>query len=102
MKELKENDKVNFVVNGKVHQYIVGTTFLNHTSMGNDAVFDALGLEREQKLALASKHYGYKVYQGDWPEYKHVDFAAATRLVKGLYDLCNIHNTKKEHEKIPF
>jgi len=102
MKELKENDKVYFTVDGEVHQYIVGTTFLNHTTRGNDAIFDALGFERKGRLALASGHYGYRSDQGDWPEYKHADFAAATRLVKAVYDLCNIHNTKKEHEEIPF
>lgn len=103
MKELKENDKIYFIVDGEVHQYIVQATFLNHTTRWNDGIFDALKLEKEEKLALASEHYGYKVYQGDWPDYKPGDYAAATRLVKALYDLCNIHNSKlKEHEEIPF
>ena len=102
MKELKENDKVYFTVDHEVHQYIVGATFLNHTTRRNDGIFDALELERKEKLALASEHYGYKVHQGDWPDYKPGDYAAATRLVKAVYDLCNIYNTKKEHEEIPF
>lgn len=102
MKELKENDKIYFTVDDEVHQYIVQASFLNHTSMGNDAIFDALEIGREQKLELASQHYGYRSDQGDWPEYRGGDFAAATRLVKALYDLCNIYNTKKEHEEIPF
>lgn len=99
MKELKENDKVYFTVDHEVHQYIVGTTFLNHTTRRNDGIFDALKMTREENLALASNHYGYRADQGDWPEYKSNDFAAATRLVKALYDLCNLHNFKlKEHE----
>lgn len=102
MKELKENDKIYFVVDSEVHQYVVQASFLNHTSMGNDAIFDALEIGREQKLELASDQYGYDTDNGDWPEYKRGDFAAATRLVKALYDLCNIYNTKKEHEEIPF
>ena len=96
MKELKENDKIYFTVDGEVHQYIVGASFLNHTTRQNDGIFDALGLEREEKLALASEHYGYRADQGDWPEYKSNDFAAATRLMKALHDLCNIHNTKEQ------
>ena len=102
MKELKEDDYVYFTVADKVYEYKVSGSFLNYPRGDNDAVFDALEIGREQKLELASQHYGYRSDQGDWPEYRGGDFAAATRLVKALYDLCNIYNTKKEHEEIPF
>lgn len=102
MKELDHGDKVSFKVGDKVHEYTVSITFLNHETARNEVVFNALGMTREQRLAIASQHYGYRADQGDWPEYKSNDYAAATRLVKAVYDLCNIYNTKKEHEEIPF
>lgn len=96
MKELQQGDRIVFKVEDKEYEYTVSDSFLNYPRGDNDAIFDALEIGREQKLELASELYGYRSDQGDWPEYKSTDFAAATRLVKALYDLCNIYNTKSE------
>lgn len=102
MKELQQGDRIVFKVEDKEYEYTVSDSFLNYPRGDNDAIFTALGLDRTDKIDLASDQYGYNADNGDWPEYKNTDFAAATRLVKALYDLCNIYNTKKEHEEIPF
>lgn len=95
MKELEHGDKLFFTVGDKVFHYTVADSFLNcRSSVDNDAIFIALGLNRTEKIDLASVHYGYRSDQGDWPQFNNRDCAAATRLVKALYDLCNIHNTK--------
>lgn len=96
MKELEHGDRIVFRVEDKVYEYIVSDCFLNYPRGDNDAIFIALGLDKTDKIDLASDNYGYRSDQGDWPEYRNTDFAAATRLVKALYDLCNIHNTTKQ------
>ena len=96
MKELEHGDNIYFTVGDEVFSYRVADSFLNYPRGDNDAIFTALGLNRTEKIDLASLHYGYLANQGDWPEFKHKDYASATRLVKALYDLCNIHNTKNQ------
>ena len=107
MKELKEDDIVTFKVGDKVHKYMVNRTFLNY--IGGDSnyrIFHELGMENYDEIhQFASKEYGYKSTHGDWPEYKSGDYAAAFRLVKNLWELCNVYNSLQkihEDEKIPF
>ena len=96
MKELYHGDNVFFKVGDETFEYTVSDCFLNHRRGDNDAIFTALGLDKTDKIDLASDNYGYDANNGDWPEYRSTDFAAATRLIKALYDLCNIHNTTKQ------
>lgn len=96
MKEIQQGDRIKFKVGDQEYEYTVSDCFLNYPRGDNDAVFDALGLDKTDKIDLASEQYGYDADNGDWPEYKSTDFAAATRLVKALHDLCNIHNTKEQ------
>lgn len=104
MKELKEDDKVTFRVGDTVLNYEVWDTHVScRDGYNNSRIFTELGLKDPQIKDLATHYYGYMPHGGDWPTYTRGDYAAATRLVKGVYDLCNLHNSKlKEHEEIPF
>jgi hypothetical protein len=96
MEQLKFGVKIKFIVGDDFYLYEVGPSYLDlrKTSVGysNDAIFNALGISEDEKYELATKYYGYPVSQGSWPWYK--DYDTAAELVKHLYDLCNIHNTK--------
>jgi hypothetical protein len=96
MKTLKFDDKVIFRVGDKVLNYQVRTNHLDYVDGArNYKVFELLGITKDkERYEFASKIYGYKVKEGDWPCFKDQDYAAATELVKALYDLCNIHNIK--------
>jgi hypothetical protein len=99
MKELEHGDKIIFRVGDTRYHYRVEDTYLECEGYNNRAVFDALKINLARKLQLATKHYGYFTKDGNWPNFKPRDYAAATNLVKAVHDLCNIHNFKlKEHE----
>jgi hypothetical protein len=96
MEQLKRGVKIKFVVGDDFYLYEVTPSYLDlrKTSgeYSNAAIFKALDISEDEKYELATKYYGYSVSQGVWPSYK--DYKSATELVKYLYDLCNIHNTK--------
>jgi hypothetical protein len=94
MKELRYREDVTFKIGNEKLHYVVRETFLGHAGGYNGRIFIELGLSQDEKMALASKHYNYITEEGDWPSFKQGDYAAATELVKALYDLCNIHNIK--------
>jgi hypothetical protein len=96
MKQLNNNDKITFKVGNKSYHYIVGNTILSCTHDYNHAIFKALGMSDYEKDVMAELNYGYKpTDDGSWPPFRKKDYDAATNLVKRLYDLCNIHNTKE-------
>jgi hypothetical protein len=96
MEQLKSGVKIKFIVGDDFYVYEVNSSYLDlrKTSgeYSNAAIFNALGISEDEKYELATKYYGYHVSQGVWPSYR--DYDTATELVKHLYDLCNIHNTK--------
>jgi len=96
MEQLKSGVKIKFIVGDDFYVYEVSSSYLDlrKSSAGytNAAIFNALGISEDEKYELATKYYGYSISQGVWPSYQ--DYDAATELVKHLYDLCNIHNTK--------
>jgi hypothetical protein len=95
MKELKEGDYVVFRVGDLVMNYKVRNDHMCSTDgFDNYAIFQQLGLNEAQKKDLANHYYGYAQTGGDWPYYHRHDYAAATELVKALYDLCNKYNSK--------
>ena len=97
METLKFDDKITFRVGDEVLHYKVKTNHLAYEEEDkyNHRVFTLLEMPtKEQRWEFASKIYGYQVIAGDWPCFKFHDYAAATELVKALYDLCNIHNYK--------
>lgn len=104
MKQLNDNDEITFKVGDKSYDYVVGYTILSCTHDYNSAIFTALGMSYDEKDIMAGVSYGYAPEaDGSWPPFRERDYEAATRLVKQLYDMCNIHNSKlKEHEEIPF
>lgn len=95
MKQLNNNDKITFKVGDKSYDYIVGNTILSCTHDYNHAIFKALGMSDGEKDIMASVCYGYSLRDvGSWPPFRERDYEAATNLVKRLYDMCNIHNSK--------
>jgi hypothetical protein len=96
MKTLEWGDKVTFKVGDEVLKYEVRADYLNCVNGArNYEVFKLLGMTKDkERLEFASKIYGYEVTEGDWPCFKDEDYAAATELVKAVYDLCNLHNIK--------
>ena len=91
---------VTFRLGEDEYHYEVFDHFLSYggRSYGgsNDAIFDALGISNHQKYLMASAAYGYQHNCGDWPAFRENDYEAAYRLVKELYDLCNIYNSKEK------
>jgi hypothetical protein len=82
-KRLREGDTVVFCVNGEDFEYKVLGCYLDKLRRrANDAIFNALGLDR---IDIASSAYGYYACKGRWPESKNRDFAALCRLVNALY-----------------
>jgi hypothetical protein len=96
MKELRFDDKVTFKVGDNVLHYQVRVNHLDYIDgISNYEVFKLLGMTKhEERREFASKIYGYESKEGDWPVFKDGDYAAATELVKHLYDLCNKYNLK--------
>ncbi len=95
MKELKDGDEVMFTVGDLVMNYRVRDDHMYSTDgFDNYAIFEQLGLNGSQKKDLATHYYGYAPTGGDWPYYRRHDYAAATELVKALYDLCNKYNSE--------
>lgn len=95
MKKLKKTEVVQFKIGDTVYSYVVLSSHLScYPDSDNGIIFEALGLTEKEKKIMASEYYGYDSGNGSWPEYGVEDYEAATNLVKRLYDLCNIHNTK--------
>jgi len=96
MKKLSFDDEVIFKVGDNVLHYKVRVNHLIYVDGArNYEVFKLLGITKDkERYEFASKIYGYKVKEGDWPVFKDWDYAAATELVKHLYDLCNKYNLK--------
>lgn len=96
MEQLKRGVKIKFIVGDDFYIYEVTPNYLDlkktSKEYSNGAIFIALGINEGEKYELATKYYGYSVSQGCWPSYQ--DYDTAAELVKHLYDLCNIHNTK--------
>lgn len=83
---LEKDDSVIFRVGKLTLHYKVATNHLHCTDRlySNEHIFRVLGIE-ETKHARASKAYGYPSTGGLWPCAEDGDYAALTRLVKGLF-----------------
>lgn len=98
MEKIKYGVEITFIVGDHDYTYRVCDEYLTlvNTSEdgvgGNDAIFNALGIDEDTKCKLASKYYGYIATDGEWPEYGYGDYAAVTELIKYLYDCCNKFN----------
>jgi hypothetical protein len=97
MEILKEGDEIVFTVGDSEYPYKVCDNHLNYLGSGsNYIIFEELGLSEETKIQMANKYYGYAPHGGDWPCFIENDYKSATELVKRLYDLCNIYNSKEK------
>ena len=97
MEKIEYSKEIRFILGDQYYDYRVYDTYLEYKDGSyNDQIFKALGINEETKIQMANKYYGYSPCGGEWPEYRHKDFDAATELVKRLYDLCNIYNTKEK------
>ena len=93
-KILKRGDIVTFKVKDMVLEYEVSRSFLNMSAGAiNRKIFEVLGLNATE---FCKKYYGYKPYDGDWPESKPDDFEALTRVVKALFKIINPKKSIKE------
>lgn len=104
-RDLKNNDRVIFYKKTERQEdiyYIVQKTYLRAQGrQESNIIFGRLnrrkGVEKIDKIALATECYGYappnKTY---WPEYRKSDYAAATKLVRRLYELYEGKTTIKE------
>ena len=87
---------VTFRLGEDEYHYEVYDHFLNCHGDENYAIFNALDISNHERYLMASKAYGYQHEGGDWPAFRENDYEAAYRLVKELYDLCNIYNIKEQ------
>lgn len=72
-KTLKQNDVLVF----DKYKYNVHSDFLNNPELTNDVLFDHFGIDA---IEFCEAAYGYKSKSGFWPECKHNDFEALTRV----------------------
>jgi hypothetical protein len=89
---LKEGDRVVFKGPKGDRTYQVRSSYgYCHTTSGGSAnylIFDDLGLSYSKRGSLATEAYGYSHNGGDWPQCKEGDYAALTRFVNKLHELC--------------
>ena len=83
-KTLELGDEVEFHLKDEVIEYEVKTWFLSSYDHDNDFIFTKLELDGWD---LAEKYYGYTAGGGCWPNARHSDYEALTRLVKRLYEI---------------
>ena len=78
------DDVVVFSYKGKDYSHIVKSFYLEKKGNSNDILFIVTNIN---KVTFAEEFYGYPLEgDGKWPQYKNKDYAAATRLVKGLFE----------------
>jgi hypothetical protein len=95
-----ENDAVIFCIDGESFTHIVNRKYLNCVQ-SNNIVFEKLGyLTIEQQQEVASKYYGYPSTPGEWPECAKDDYAALTRLIRGIYQEIDKRPKKVEEPKM--
>ena len=86
---LERGDVLEFKKSGKILQYNVQWVFFE--SLGrhdNSEILFMLGFTTPTKRNdFCTKHYGYITLRGDWPEYKHNDMGAATRIALVVFSL---------------
>ncbi len=95
-KILELNDIVIFKYKKHELKYKVYGSFLNLESKGefvyNDTIFKKLKIDKSK---YAKQQYGYASPDSDWPEFKDYDYAAATRLVIGLFETIEANDNAK-------
>ncbi len=95
---LKHGDIVKFKVRDQSFRYKVLHNHLENTDEtgANHAIFEALGMDSEDKMTFCDDIYGYEAEFGGFPECKDDDFEALTEVVKALHDKCNKINVYYE------
>jgi hypothetical protein len=83
---LKEGDEILFNTGISTLRYEVRQCYCYCVGGDNTKVFDQLGVDNI--YTLATECYRYKAGPGSWPECKNGDYAALTRLVNKLHELC--------------
>ena len=79
-------DRVRFIVDDTLLEYIVEDTYLRNASVGwNDKIFDLLNIKYSK--TFCEEYYGYNSGHGLWPCYKRGDYEAATKVVVALFDM---------------
>lgn len=82
-KVLQYDDIVYFTYNKSTYRYEVKEDYLSNTRGINDVIFVDLQLIKRQ---IATEAYGYACGDGQWPECRHSDYAALTKLVIFLFE----------------
>lgn len=82
-KLLQYGDIVYFTYNKSTYRYEVREDYLSNTRGINDVIFIDLQLIKRQ---IATEAYGYSCGDGQWPECRHSDYAALTKLVIFLFE----------------
>lgn len=82
-KLLQYGDIVYFTYNKSTYRYEVREDYLSNTRDINDVIFVDLQLIKRQ---IATEAYGYACGDGQWPECRHSDYAALTKLVIFLFE----------------
>jgi outer membrane murein-binding lipoprotein Lpp len=81
-----------YMVEGRPEMYS-GGLYLNASEYrANDYIFTELKLD---KYSFCSMLYGYGPKSGDWPEVDGADYAAITRVVVCLMELCELRESDK-------
>jgi hypothetical protein len=94
---VKCGDIVKFKVRDESFRYKVRSNHLENIEDGsNHALFEALGMDSEDKMRFCDDIYGYEAEYGGFPECKDDDFEALTEVVKALHDKCNKINVYYE------
>ncbi len=95
---LKRGDIVKFKVRDQSFRYKVLHNHLENADEAgaNHEIFQALGMDSEDKMRFCDDIYGYDAEYGGFPECKNDDFEALTEVVKALHDKCNKINVYYE------
>jgi hypothetical protein len=85
---LEENDKVVFTnENGNSYEYYVHNTHMNNRTTSNNArIFDYLKCGNGGRYAFASDAVGYDITCGEFPNYRHRDFDACTKIALAIFE----------------
>jgi soluble cytochrome b562 len=81
-----------YMVEGRPEMYSDGLYLNASEYLANDYIFTELKLD---KYSFCSMLYGYGPKSGDWPEVDGADYAALTRVVVCLMELCELRESDK-------
>ena len=91
--KIREGDRIVF--NDEYVYSVMPCYLCGRNGKDNEAIFRYINVVYD-KLKFCEEAYGYRPRDGFCPEYKHMDFDAALRLIKKIFDKMYPELKKKE------